>query len=125
MHMYVCVFPPLLLSHHQVLSVTVDEDNIVPYITTVLNNPDLALRIAIRNNLAGAEELFVRKFNLVLQQGNYSEAAKVAATAPRVSMHAGGGVVGGVECGVMMCYQHQLECLVGELRLCQTECHTR
>lgn len=81
-------FPPSFLLHHQVLSVTVDEDNIVPYITTVLNNPDLALRIAIRNNLAGAEELFVRKFNLVLQQGNYSEAAKVAATAPKVSMHA-------------------------------------
>ena len=71
----------------QVLSVTVDEDNVVPYITTVLNNPDLALRIAIRNNLAGAEELFVRKFNMLLQQGNYSEAAKVAATAPKVSKH--------------------------------------
>ena len=64
---------------------TVDEDNVVPYITTVLNNPDLALRIAIRNNLSGAEELFVRKFNILLGQGNYSEAAKVAATAPKVS----------------------------------------
>ena len=79
----VAVFPSCVLS--QVLSVTVDEDNIVPYITTVLNNPDLALRIAIRNNLAGAEELFVRKFNMLLQQGNYSEAAKVAATAPKVN----------------------------------------
>ena len=83
--MHVVAVLPSVLS--QVLSVTVDEDNIVPYITTVLNNPDLALRIAIRNNLAGAEELFVRKFNMLLQQGNYSEAAKVAATAPKVNTH--------------------------------------
>ncbi|XP_014678837.1 PREDICTED: clathrin heavy chain 1-like [Priapulus caudatus] len=67
----------------QVLSVSVEEDNIVPYITNVLQNPDLALRIAMRNNLTGAEELFVRKFNALFSQGNYSEAAKVAASAPK------------------------------------------
>lgn len=42
-----------------------------------MQNPDLALRIATRNNLAGAEELFVRKFNTLFQGGQYSEAAKV------------------------------------------------
>jgi len=67
----------------QVLSVSVEEDNIIPYINTVLQNPDLALRIAVRNNLAGAEELFVRKFNLLFQNGQYAEAAKVAANAPK------------------------------------------
>ncbi|EEB11299.1 clathrin heavy chain, putative [Pediculus humanus corporis] len=67
----------------QVLSVTVDEDNIIPYINTVLQNPDLALRIAVRNNLAGAEDLFVRKFNQLFQNGQYVEAAKVAANAPK------------------------------------------
>lgn len=67
----------------QVLSVSVDEDNIIPYINTVLQNPDLALRIAVRNNLAGAEDLFVRKFNLLFQNGQYAEAAKVAANAPK------------------------------------------
>ncbi|ROT75970.1 clathrin heavy chain [Penaeus vannamei] len=51
----------------QVLSVSVDEENIIPYITNVLQNPDLALRIATRNNLAGAEDLFVRKFNTLFQ----------------------------------------------------------
>ncbi|KAJ1524146.1 hypothetical protein ONE63_010675 [Megalurothrips usitatus] len=67
----------------QVLSVSVEEDNIIPYINTVLNNPDLALRMAVRNNLAGAEDLFVRKFNQLFQNGNYTDAAKVAANAPK------------------------------------------
>lgn len=69
----------------QVLSVCVEEENIIPYITNVLQNPDLALRMAVRNNLAGAEELFARKFNALFAQGNYSEAAKVAANAPKVN----------------------------------------
>lgn len=59
------------------LSVTVEEDSIVPYINTVLQNPELALRMAVRNNLAGAEELFVRKFNMLFTNGQYGEAAKV------------------------------------------------
>ncbi|XP_014667188.1 PREDICTED: clathrin heavy chain 1-like isoform X2 [Priapulus caudatus] len=67
----------------QVLSVSVDEDTIVPYVTNVLQNPDLALRMAVRNNLAGAEELFVRKFDTLFNQGSYSDAAKVAASAPK------------------------------------------
>lgn len=67
----------------QVLSVSVDEDNIIPYITNTLQNPDLALRLAVRNNLAGAEDLFVRKFNTLFQGAQYAEAAKVAASAPK------------------------------------------
>ena len=68
----------------QVLSVSVDEDNIIPYITSTLSNPELALRIATRNNLAGAEQLLVHKFNSLFGQGQFSEAAKVAAKAPKV-----------------------------------------
>lgn len=67
----------------QVLSVSIDENNMVPYVTTTMQNPDLALKLAVRCNLPGAEDLFVRKFNTLFGQGNYSEAAKVAATAPR------------------------------------------
>ncbi|XP_076345994.1 clathrin heavy chain 1-like isoform X2 [Tachypleus tridentatus] len=67
----------------QVLSVSVDEESIIPYITNVLQNPDLALHMAVRNNLAGAEDLFVKKFNTLFQNGQYSEAAKVAANAPK------------------------------------------
>ena len=68
----------------QVLSVSVEEDNIIQYITGTLQNPELALRMASRNNLPGAEDLFVRKFNTLFQSGSYSEAAKVAAGAPKV-----------------------------------------
>lgn len=67
----------------QVLSVSVEEENIITYITTTLQNPDLALRMASRNNLPGAEDLFVRKFNQLFQDKQYSEAAKVAASAPK------------------------------------------
>ncbi len=65
----------------------VEEENIVNYATNVLQNPDLALRMAVRSNLAGAEEIFARKFNTLFAQGSYSEAAKVAASAPKVCLH--------------------------------------
>jgi len=67
----------------QVLSVTVDEDNIVSYVSSTLNNADLAYKMASRSNLPGADQLFINRFNTLFQQGNYSEAAKVAASAPR------------------------------------------
>ena len=65
---------------------SVDEANIVPYIINTLQNPELALRMATRNNLAGAEELFVKKFNDLFSQGQLSEAAKIAAKAPMVQI---------------------------------------
>ena len=65
------------------LSVSVEEENLIPYITTTLQNPDLAFRIAARNNLTGADDLFVRKFNTLFTNGQYAEAAKVAANAPK------------------------------------------
>jgi clathrin heavy chain len=67
----------------QVLSVSLEEENVVPYVTNTLQNPDLALSLATRANLPGAEDLFLRKFNNLFSQSNYSEAAKVAASAPR------------------------------------------
>lgn len=67
----------------QVLSVSLDEDTMVAYVTQNLQQPDLALRLAVRCNLPGAEELFVRKFNMLYGNQNFQEAAKVAATAPR------------------------------------------
>ncbi|XP_006902589.1 PREDICTED: clathrin heavy chain 2 [Elephantulus edwardii] len=67
----------------EVLSVCIDEDNIMNYIINVLQNPDLGLRLATRGNLAGAEELFARKFSTLFEQGSYAEAAKVAVLAPK------------------------------------------
>ncbi|EHB14914.1 Clathrin heavy chain 2 [Heterocephalus glaber] len=67
----------------QVLSVCVEEENIVNYATSVLQNLDLGLRLAVCGNLPGAEELFVRKFSTLFAQGSYAEAAKAAASAPK------------------------------------------
>jgi clathrin heavy chain len=38
--------------------------------------------VASRSSLPGANELFVNRFNVLFQQGNYIEAAKVAAISP-------------------------------------------
>lgn len=39
--------------------------------------------MAARNNLGGAEDLFMNKFQMLFQNGQYAEAAKVAANAPK------------------------------------------
>uniref|UniRef100_A0A5S6QG16 Clathrin heavy chain n=1 Tax=Trichuris muris TaxID=70415 RepID=A0A5S6QG16_TRIMR len=67
----------------QVLSVSIDEKNLIPYITNTLQNTELAFSLAVRCNLPGAEELFVRKFDQLFAEKRYDEAAKVAACAPR------------------------------------------
>ena len=68
----------------QVLSVNVDEQTIVPYILTTLNNTDLAFKLASRANLPGADDLYVQQYQQLFAGGNYAEAAKVAANSPRV-----------------------------------------
>jgi len=42
--------------------------------------------MSARCNLSGADQLFVARFSQLFQSGNYREAAKVAATAPRVNI---------------------------------------
>jgi clathrin heavy chain len=65
--------------------VSIDENAIVPYILGNLNNAELAIKLASRNNLPGADDIYLTRFNQLFQQGNFPEAAKVAATSPRVS----------------------------------------
>uniref|UniRef100_A0A1I8GPI0 Clathrin heavy chain n=1 Tax=Macrostomum lignano TaxID=282301 RepID=A0A1I8GPI0_9PLAT len=67
----------------QVLSVSLDEDTVIGYVNNNLQNPDLAIKLAGRTGLPGADDLFLRKFNQLFQQGNYAEAARVAANAPK------------------------------------------
>ena len=69
----------------QVLSVNVDEQTIIPYILTTLNNTDLAFKLASRANLPGADDLYVKQYHQLFQSGQFNEAAKVAANSPRVS----------------------------------------
>jgi len=67
----------------QVLCVTVDEANIVPYICKQLSNYPLALRLAVKNNLPGAEQLFMQQFNNLMNQMDFKGAAKLAAESPQ------------------------------------------
>ncbi|CAK9299457.1 unnamed protein product [Gordionus sp. m RMFG-2023] len=67
----------------QVLSVSIDEETIIPYIIKVLKNYDLAFKLAKRNNLPGADDIFVQKFEDAFKQGNYTESAIISASAPR------------------------------------------
>jgi len=67
----------------QVLSVTVDEEVMIPYILSTLNNVELAIRLASRGNLPGADDLYQRQFSQMFQSGDYAGAAKVAANSPR------------------------------------------
>eukprot|EP01027_Heterolobosea_sp_BB2_P023662 GEZU01035605.1.p1 GENE.GEZU01035605.1~~GEZU01035605.1.p1 ORF type:complete len:1686 (+),score=716.16 GEZU01035605.1:148-5205(+) len=66
----------------QVLSVSVDNSTIVPYITNTLGTVELAINISARAGLAGADELFITQFNNYLNQGNVEAAVKLAADSP-------------------------------------------
>lgn len=63
----------------QVLAVEIEKDAIVPYVLNKLNDVSLALKIASRGNLPGAESLFAKQFDQLIAKGDYSEAAKCAA----------------------------------------------
>jgi clathrin heavy chain len=67
----------------QVLSVNVDEQTLVPYILSVLNNTELAFKLSSRANLPGADDLYIQRYQQLFQSGQYGEAAKVAANSPR------------------------------------------
>lgn len=66
----------------QVILVTLNEGNLVPYITSTLRNNRLAMHLAHRLNLGGADELYVAQFNELLAAGNVEGAAKLAAHSP-------------------------------------------
>ena len=67
----------------QVLSVNVDEQTIIPYILTTLNNTELAFKLASRANLPGADDLYTKQYQQLFQSGQFWEAAKIAANSPR------------------------------------------
>ncbi|KAI9493853.1 hypothetical protein BDB00DRAFT_762730 [Zychaea mexicana] len=67
----------------QVLSVSLDENTIIPYIVNTLNNTELALKLAGRGGLPGADDLCISRFNQLFSSGAYGDAAKIAANSPR------------------------------------------
>lgn len=67
----------------QVLSVTVDENTLIPYLLENPANTALAVKLASKAGLPGADNLLQRQFEQLISQNNYVEAAKVAANSPR------------------------------------------
>jgi clathrin heavy chain len=67
-----------------VLLATVNEAAMVPFVSQQLNNLDLALSMAKRGNLPGAEGLIAQQFERLFAAGQYKEAAECAAESPQV-----------------------------------------
>ncbi|KAJ8438732.1 hypothetical protein Cgig2_013778 [Carnegiea gigantea] len=67
----------------QVLLATVKEASIVPFVSGQLNNLELAVNLAKRGNLPGAENLIVQRFQELFAQTKYKEAAELAAESPQ------------------------------------------
>ena len=67
----------------QVLSVSVDENTIVNYLLQNPANGTLALKLASRAGLPGADNLYAQQFEQLFASGQYQEAAKLAANSPR------------------------------------------
>ncbi|MQM02720.1 hypothetical protein Taro_035489, partial [Colocasia esculenta] len=67
----------------QVLLATVNEATIVPFVSGQLNNLELAVNLAKRGNLPGAENLVVQRFQELFSQTKYKEAAELAAESPQ------------------------------------------
>ncbi len=56
----------------------------VPFVSQQLNNLELALALAKRGNLPGAEPLIAQQFEKLFSSGLYKEAAEAAADSPQV-----------------------------------------
>lgn len=67
----------------QVLHTTIREDSLIPYI---MENPacaEIAYKLASKGGLPGADQLYSQRFETLMSQGSFAEAAKVAANSPR------------------------------------------
>ncbi|KAI5431062.1 hypothetical protein KIW84_035281 [Lathyrus oleraceus] len=67
----------------QVLLATVNEQTIVNFVSGQLNNLELAVSLAKRGNLPGAEKLVVERFHELFAQTKYKEAAELASQSPQ------------------------------------------
>ncbi|KAH8848357.1 hypothetical protein MCOR27_010870 [Pyricularia oryzae] len=67
----------------QVLGVTIDDETMIPYLLQNPANTELAIKMASRAGLPGADQLYGQQFQQLFNGGNYMEAAKVAAGSPR------------------------------------------
>ena len=66
----------------QVLQVGLNNANLVPYIVGTLRDQQLAIDLASRMNLPGADDLYAQQFNSLISAGDIQGAARVAASSP-------------------------------------------
>ncbi|KAJ5734359.1 clathrin heavy chain [Penicillium malachiteum] len=67
----------------QVLSVSVDENTIISYMTGSVGLAPIAVRLASKAGLPGVDHIFQTQFDKFINDGDFGEAAKVAANSPR------------------------------------------
>jgi clathrin heavy chain len=67
----------------QLLHVALNDTAVVPYIMGTLRDQELALGLASRLNLPGADDIYKQQFDVFISQGNVEEAAKIAGASPR------------------------------------------
>jgi clathrin heavy chain len=68
----------------QVLSVDIDKATIIPYLLQNPANLGLAVKLASRAGLPGAENLYANQFDQLYLVGNHVEAARIAANSPHI-----------------------------------------
>ncbi|CAC9895743.1 unnamed protein product [Aureobasidium pullulans] len=66
----------------QVLSVSLDENTVIPYLLQNSENAELAYKLASRGGLPGADQLYQQRFEHLVSSGQYADAAKTAANSP-------------------------------------------
>lgn len=69
----------------QVTTVDTDAANLVNFIrssSSIQNAQQLALNLSVRNGLPGSEQYYVEKFNTLMSNSQYKEAARVVANSP-------------------------------------------
>lgn len=67
----------------RVVVISIDEQTVIPYITNTLNNTNLAVKIASRANLSGADGLYLSQFDSLLQTNQVQQAIELAANSPQ------------------------------------------
>ena len=66
----------------QVLQITINEQQLIPYLLSLGNQNQIAIALASRLGLPGAENMYSQEFNRLFSAGDYKGAAKLAADSP-------------------------------------------
>lgn len=65
-----------------VLQIAVNEATLVQYVVNVLRDNQLAIQLAARLNLPGADDLYVAEFNRMMATNDIAGAARLAGESP-------------------------------------------